>query len=211
MVCRMPGRVGGALAALAMGAAVCFGMQTVPAGAEVRSSTEVRDYRVSGTSAASLVSFMRNHPFHGDRGAAVANIRPYYSLSLFTKDVGKDGVCNATKVDLSVRFVMTLPKATTPGGMSASTRSAWLAFTNFARQHEETHRGIYVDCANAFVAKALDMTSTQSCGALEATIRRQLETAKRACEAKQTAFDRRDYRRVFGLSLFRLANYAKGK
>ena len=205
MVCRMPGRVGGALAALAIGAAVCFGMQTVPAGAEVR------DYRVSGTSAASLVSFMRNHPFHGDRGAAMANIRPYYSLSLFTKDVGKDGVCKATKVDLSVRFVMTLPKATNPGGMSASTRSAWLAFTSFARQHEETHRGIYVDCANAFVAKALDMTSTQSCGALEATIRRQLESAKRACEAKQTAFDRRDYRRVFGLSLFRLANYAKGK
>jgi predicted secreted Zn-dependent protease len=211
MVSAMPGRATRGRAALALIALVGVGLRIVPAGAEVGSSTEVRAYNVSGTSAASLISFMRNHPFHGDRGAAVANIRPYYSLSVFTKDPGKDGVCHADKVDVSIRFVMTLPKATNAGAMSAGTRSAWTGFTAFARQHEETHRGIYVDCANAFVAKVLQMTSMQSCGGLEASIRRELESAKRACELKQNAFDRRDYRRVFGLSLFQMAKYAKGK
>ncbi|HZP18963.1 MAG TPA: DUF922 domain-containing protein [Bauldia sp.] len=177
----------------------------VPVGADVRSSTEMRDYRVSGTSAASLVSFMRNNPFHGDRGAAVANIRPSYSLSVLTKDEGRDGICQTQKVDVNIRFVMTLPKAT--NALSGGTKNAWNGFVAFARKHEETHRGIYLDCANDFIKQAMKMTSATGCFALQANIRRLFEAQKRSCDARQLAFDRRDYRRVFGLSLFAMAKY----
>jgi len=183
-------------------------MTSLPAGAGVTSSTDTRSYDVSGTSASSLVSYMRNNPFPGDKGAAVANIRPSYSLSIATKQVG--GLCQASGINLSVHFVMTLPHAVNASSLNGGTRVAWDSFVGFARQHEETHRAIYMQCANEFAAKALRLTS-QRCFALDSRIRGMLEAEKRACDSRQAAFDRAQYRLVFGLSLFNMAKYAGRK
>mgnify|MGYP000557274537 CR=1 FL=1 len=182
-------------------AVVAAGM-SIPAAAGVKYSTQYRSYSVGGTTSKSLVSYMRSRPFHGDRGNAVANIRPYYKLSVATKTSG--GKCRASSVTLNIRFVMTLPKARSESSMASSTRNAWRGFVAFAKQHENTHKNIYVQCAHAFVAKAQRM-SASSCVSLQASIRRQLETDKRSCESKQRAFDRRDSGRMSRLSLFRMA------
>lgn len=186
----------GALGAIVAGS-LCMG-----AFADVRSSTQTRSYSVGGTTAASLVSYMRSNPFHGSRGDAVANIRPNYSLSMVTRQTG--GTCRASSVNLNIRFVMTLPQARSASAMGSSTRSAWNSFVAFARQHEQTHRSIYIQCGNAFVAKAERLTAS-NCGSLQASIRRLLETEKAVCERRQRAFDRADYGRLAGLSLFRMA------
>jgi len=169
--------------------------------AGVKSTTQYRSYYVSGSTARSLVSYMRSHPFRGDRGDAVANVRPNYRLSVATKSSG--GTCRASVVTLNISFVMTLPRARSESSMASSTRNAWRSFVSFAKRHESTHRNIYVQCGNSFVAKAQRMTN-KSCGALQASIRRLLESEKRACESKQRAFDRREYGRVKNLSLFRM-------
>ena len=130
---------------------------------------------MGGTTAASLVSYMRNHPYPGEHGDAVANIVPSYSLSIATKNAG--AACKASSVDLNVRFLMTLPHATNASGMSPATRSAWTNFVSFARRHEETHRGIYLQCASGFVAKAMRLTAS-SCLALQSNIRSLLETGE---------------------------------
>ena len=161
-----------------------------------------------GTTAASLVSYMRNHPYPGEHGDAVANITPSYSLSIATKNAG--GACKASSVDLNVRFRMTLPQASNASGMSAATRIAWNNFVGFARRHEETHRSIYVQCASGFVAKAMRLTSS-SCLSLQSSIRSLLESEKRACDLKQNAFDRRDDPRVVTLNLFAMAKYSGRK
>src|SRR5262245_32948241 len=75
--------------------------------AGVRSTTEFRAYVVGGTTAGSLVSYMRRRPFRGDYGPAVANIRPNYTLSIDT--TFSDAVCSVRDVDLNINFVMTLP------------------------------------------------------------------------------------------------------
>lgn len=178
------------------------GSLSVGALADVRTSTQTRSYSVGGTTANSLVSYMRSNPFHGSRGDAVANIQPTYALSTVTRQTG--GTCRASTVTLSIRFLMTLPRARSASAMGSSTRSAWNSFVAFTRKHEETHRGIYVQCGNNFVAKAERLTAS-SCATLEASIRRLLETEKQVCESKQRAFDRADYGRVAGLSLFRMA------
>ncbi len=175
---------------------------SVGAMADVRTSTQTRNYSVGGTTATSLVSYMRSNPFHGSRGDAVANIQPNYALSMVTNQKG--GTCRASKVTLGIRFLMTLPRARSASAMGSSTRSAWNTFVAFTKKHEETHRGIYIKCGNDFVAKAERLTAS-SCASLEASIRRLLETEKQVCESKQRAFDRADYGRVAGLSLFRMA------
>jgi predicted secreted Zn-dependent protease len=176
--------------------------------AEVRSSTELHAYVVGGTTAASLVAYMRKSPFPGDSGPAVANIRPHYTLSIDTTD--NDAVCKPRDIDLDVNFVMTLPEARTPVAFSPSTRSAWDNFVDFAKRHEETHRGIYLDCANDFAAKALQLTAA-SCASLRESITAMFQAETRACDRRQRAFDRAQYRIVLGLSLFASARYAGRK
>jgi len=188
------------LASVGLGAALVASL-VVSALAEVHTTTQYRTYSVGGTTASSLVSHMRSNPFHGDSGDAVANIRPNYALSTITKQTG--GTCRASRVALNIRFVMTLPGARI-SAMASGTRAAWNSFVAFARRHESTHGSIYIQCGNTFVAKAQRLTAS-NCASLQASIRRLLETEKRSCEARQRAFDRADYGRVRGLSLFVMA------
>lgn len=176
----------------------------LPAMAGVRTTSVTQSYRVPGTTAKSVVTYMLRHPFPGDHGGAFANIRPHYRLSVDTRQSG--GMCRARDVDLDVRFVVTLPVARDFDKMSARTRAAWRSFADFARRHEDAHRISYIGCANRFVAAARRETA-RTCRALESTIRRMLQQAKRDCEAKQTAFDRRQRNAVHGLVLFNMAGY----
>ena len=66
------------------------GSLSVGALADVRTSTQTRSYSVGGTTATSLVSYMRSNPFHGARGDAVANIRPNYALSMVDQPDGRN-------------------------------------------------------------------------------------------------------------------------
>jgi predicted secreted Zn-dependent protease len=171
--------------------------------AGVTSSTEIRDYRVQGTTAANLVAYMKGNPFPGDEGPALANIRQSYSLSIKTQD--NAGVCRARSVDVNIHFVMTLPKAVDAPALQGSTRAEWYNFVAFARHHEETRRSIFLQCGRDFVAKAMQQTSRSGCFSLEASIRNMFEAAKAACDRKQLAYGRADDPRVRYLSLFAVA------
>jgi predicted secreted Zn-dependent protease len=168
--------------------------------ADVKTSTRIQTYSVGGTTAHTLVSYMRSNPFHGSRGDAVANIRPNYRLNVASRQSG--GTCRPSNVTLNIDFVMTLPKARNQ--LDSTTRSAWNAFVAFTKRHEETHRSIYVKCGNDFVAKA-ERLSAATCSALDAAIRRLLEVEKAVCDVRQRAFDRAEYGRVASLGLFKLA------
>src|SRR5262249_18038861 len=117
---------------------------TGPAFAGVTSSIEWRDYRVDGTTRASLLAYMRRNPFPGDQGPAYANIRQTYALSLQTKEAG--GVCRPSAVNVHIHFVITLPKAVNASALAGSTRGSWDGFVAFARHHEETRRSIFLQC-----------------------------------------------------------------
>jgi predicted secreted Zn-dependent protease len=193
-----------------LGAVVAAGLSVAatPVNAGVRSSTIIADYRVNGTSATGLVSYMLSHPYPAAVSDTVAHIQPNYSLSVATKEVG--GVCRPASVDLNIRFDMVLPKATQASAMSPVTLAAWDSFAAFARRHEETRRSIYLKCASEFVARAMRLAAS-SCASLEANIRGLLEAEKHACDGRQDDFARVQYRLVLNQSLFALAQYSGRK
>jgi predicted secreted Zn-dependent protease len=187
------------LAVACLAAVVLLDVQ--PASAEVRSSTATRFYSVGGTTQAGLAANMRSNPFRNEGGGGVANMRPNYSLSVTT---AKDGaMCQVKNVNLSIDFVMTLPKAK-ESAMSSGTLSAWRDFVSFARRHEQGHRSIYMQCAHNFLVKAQALAGP-SCGALKATAERLLDAENRACGTRHAAYDRSERRRIGGLALFRTA------
>jgi len=189
---------GGTLRAVAATVvAIALSANSLTAFAGVTSTTSQRYYNVSGTSQATLARTIRSNPFRGE----VANIRPEYALDVATKKAGN--TCRVTSVNLSIRFVLTLPRAN-EGAMSASTRSVWRNFVSFARRHEERHRAIYLQCARNFAAKA-ERLSGASCAGLKAKARRLLDAEDRACDRRHAAFDRSEGRRLRSQPLFRTA------
>ena len=95
------------MARIAISAALAVGMASA-ASPGSRTSTQYRSYSVSGSTARSLVSYMRSHPFRGDHGDAVANIRPSYRLSVAT-EIERRRLPGAARSALNISFVMTLP------------------------------------------------------------------------------------------------------
>ncbi len=178
----------------------CLLATTADAG--VRSTLVKRDYYVSGTTARALVAYMKRVPLRGHRGAALASIIPSYRLDLKTRQRG--GTCRVAKVDLHVSFVLTLPRSRHEPQMSRSTRSAWRSFVAFARRHEESHRQIYLSCARNFVSKARRMTAG-NCFTLQRDVRALQRKERLACDRRNAVFDRREYKRLPRLRLFRMA------
>jgi len=170
------------------------------AAAGVKTSTRTQYYSVGGTSARTLVGYMRSKPFRGATGDAVASIRPSYALDIASKQSG--GTCRATSVTLNITFAVTVPRARS--ALDGGTRSAWDGFVAFAKRHEEGHRSIYIQCGNSFVAKA-EQLSSATCGSLQAAIRKLHEVEKGVCDNRQRAYDRSEYGRVAGLALFKMA------
>ncbi len=192
----------GALRVLA--AQACLVALACPAWAEVTSSVENRTHRVPGVTARAVVDYMLRHPFPGDHGAAFANIRPHYRLSLDVGDTGR--LCRVEDVGVGIRFVVTLPVAVDRARMNSRVRAAWDGFASFARRHEETHKQSYLSCARAFVSKARAATAT-SCGDLRSEVRQMFNEARRSCEARQRPFDRQQSLAVRRLTLFDMAGY----
>ncbi|WP_319531098.1 DUF922 domain-containing protein [uncultured Cohaesibacter sp.] len=192
---------------------LCFAafLFSPPADARVRVSnrTEVRDYRVHGETAGELVSYMKRRPFRGDYGPAMANIRPRYTLRTATSKTARG--CRISELSLDIRFIMTLPKAIDSHRHSSSTRQAWRGFRAFAKRHEEGHRKIYLSCARRYASKVLLLPPTLSCSSIERQARRMLREQEKACDIQHHAFDRREFRRVPSLSLFRQARQERGR
>lgn len=184
---------------VAVGVLAGVQLESLAALAGTSSTTSTRYYNVSGTAKSTLARKMRNNPFRGDRGGAVANIRPKYTLKLATKKTANG--CGISVANLKVRFILTLPKAK-ESAMAKSTRSSWRSFVSFARRHEQRHRSIYMQCARKFVAKAQRL-SNSSCRRVTAQARKLLQKENAACEKRHSAFDRSERRRLSGLSLFR--------
>ena len=192
-------------AAIAMTTAALLAAAAAHA-ADVTSSTVTRIYPIRGATPTALVDDFHRHPYRGDRGPALANIHPAYTLTLTTRE--RTGGCGVGRVSVDIAFTMTLPKAVDAAAMNSSTRALWRQVERFAKRHELGHRSRYIACARRFVAKAKAMTAP-TCMALEAAIRRLQRSAQATCEASQVGYDLSEARRAGKLGLFRIAREAR--
>lgn len=132
---------------------------------------------------------MRSHPFRGDYGAAIANIRPRYSFDAKTKMV--KGMCRVSRFRLQVDFTLTLPHAVERKSFDRRTERSWRSLKSFMRRHELVHRRKYLTCAKAMERKVMKLR-TKSCWSLDRKIKDVLRTEKVACERKQRAYDKKE-------------------
>ena len=188
-------------APIAVAAVLLVGADNI-ARAEIIHKTVERAYRVHGKSARDVAAYMRDRPFRGDNGPAIANIRARYSYDFKTR---KDkNSCRVGRFRLRVNFTMTLPQATQQASFDRKTKRRWKSLQGFIRRHEGVHKKIYLSCARQ-MEREVKKLRPKACQSLNREIGRIVREAKKTCEDKQRAFDRRELRRLTNHGFFKQA------
>ena len=86
---------------------------------------------------------------------------------------------------MHLSFVIRLPKAAGSSALSARDSKAWNKFVRFVRQHEETHRTIWMKCASRFEDQVLE---AEGCDTAKVTSIWNKMLA--SCEMPNAQFDR---------------------
>jgi predicted secreted Zn-dependent protease len=178
---------------LAVGAAILLSAwESQDAQAAPAFTTKYVYYKVSGDSAASVYLSMLK------RGPHVKGEKAYAATSAESSQRGKlelKNSCRITDYQYSVDFVIRLPKLADEGSLSPSARARWQQFSGFLRQHEETHRSIWMGCAHEIEAKVKALRG-RSCDEVDRKAQAIREQVQKACNRKHVAFDAAEQKKL---------------
>lgn len=161
--------------------AACFGPQ-----AWAQPVTSYVHYLVTGQSAQSLFeSMLSNGPRVGG-GKAYASTRMDPNVSASTVAVG--GQCRVSSFKMEMTFTIRLPQLQDDRSIDPVLRKSFNRFYEFARQHEERHREIWLECAAEAEALATGVTAT-TCAEAEARSLRIVEEVSKRCDSRHAEFD----------------------
>lgn len=182
-----------AILGAALGAAVAFsalGPETARAAPAF--TTKYVYYKVSGDSAAGVyVSMLK-------RGPHVKGEKAYAATSAESSQRGKLELaksCRITDYQYSIDFTIRLPKLTDEAALSVSARNRWQQFSSFLRKHEETHRAIWMGCANE-IEKKVRALRGRTCDEVDRKAQRIRDQVQNACNRKHAAFDAAEQKKL---------------
>lgn len=168
-------------------AAAVMAMGFTPAAlAKPVQTTKYTYYTVGGSSAAEVYDQMLR------RGPTVNGAKAYAATSATTVQDGKlvqESSCRIEDYRLKLTFVVKLPKHRNDKLLPAADRRQWQNFTAFLKEHEDTHRQLWLDCAADLERKVKDIR-VHSCGVAEAKANRLWDKMRASCGKRQEAFDR---------------------
>jgi predicted secreted Zn-dependent protease len=162
------------------------------ADAKPKSTTSYSYYSVSGDSAVELYDSMVR------RGPHVNGSKAYASTAASAVQEGKlmQGTsCRVSDYRLSLKFTIRLPKLRNEAALSGETKGRWRQFSAFLKRHEETHRSIWLECAQALESKVASIR-TGDCRSAEAKAVKMWDRARAACLKRHDAFDAAEQRRL---------------
>lgn len=149
-------------------------------------------YKVSGDSPAGIyVSMLK-------RGPHVKGEKAYAATSAESSQRGKLELtksCRITDYQYSIDFVIRLPKLTDEASLSTGARSRWQQFSSFLRKHEETHRSIWMGCANEIETKIRALRG-RTCSEVDKKAQAIRDQVQNACNRKHMAFDAAEQKRL---------------
>jgi predicted secreted Zn-dependent protease len=156
------------------------------AGADPTFSTKYSYYKISGESAAEVyLSMLR-------RGPHVQGEKAYAATSAESSQRGRLEIaaksCRIADYQYSVEFTIRLPRLADESALPGNARGRWRQFSNFLRTHEETHRSIWMGCANEIETKIKNLRG-RTCEEVDARAQHIRDAVQAACNRKHVAFD----------------------
>jgi predicted secreted Zn-dependent protease len=161
--------------------------------AEAQQLTTYAHYIVSGDSAQNLLRAMLSNGPRVGGGRAYASARMDPQIKSSTALIG--GHCRMLSVKIEMRFRILLPQLDANRVVDASLRKRFERFYSFAKQHEETHRAIWLQCAAEAEGRVIGITRS-GCDESQAVAHKIVEDALKQCENRHAAFDAGEQKRL---------------
>ncbi len=178
---------------MAIGAAIllsALGMNAAEAAPAF--TTKYVYYKVSGDTAAGVyVSMLK-------RGPHVKGEKAYAATSAESSQRGKLELAKSCRIidyQYRIDFTIRLPKLTDEAGLSSSARNRWQQFSSFLRKHEETHRTIWMGCANEIETRVRALRG-RTCEEVDRKAQAIRDQVQNACNRKHAAFDAAEQKKL---------------
>lgn len=179
---------------LRAGAVLAAAMMAWCGAAEARpqATTKYSYYTISGRNAVDLYNAMIR------RGPHVNGSKAYASTSAASSQQGlleQGKSCRIKNYTFSIDFTIRLPKFANEKALPAETRSRWQAFSSFLRQHEETHRSIWLKCGEELEEK-ISAIRAKNCTAADKQASALWDQMRATCGKRHAAFDAAEQKRL---------------
>jgi predicted secreted Zn-dependent protease len=161
-------------------------------------STKYKTYSVPGKSAQQLFAHMSRYGPHVNGSPALATTAANITHSA---KLNRQKRCRLKNYKMNMSFIITLPKARNQSTMSKSQRKRWNQFSAHAKWHELQHRTIWIKCARHIERKVRKMRAQRTCEMAWSIARKIANSELEKCDAKHSAFDKRESKRAARLPL----------
>jgi predicted secreted Zn-dependent protease len=112
--------------------------------------------------------------------------------------------CKINNFDYRMNFIVKLPKLSNKGALTGRTAAAWNGFEKFVRTHEDTHRQIWMNCAQKHASSIANLSGA-TCDQVSAQAKKLWEKDRAACNKRHAAFDASERSRLARQPLIRMA------
>jgi predicted secreted Zn-dependent protease len=163
-----------------------------PSLAKPAENTRYSFYTIAGQTAQDVYRAMQR------RGPKVNGAKAYASTAATAVQSGRllqGASCNIDNYRIKLDFVIRLPRISNEKILPAADRSHWRQFAAFLKEHEETHRRIWLGCA-ADVERQMKAIKVRSCKDASRKAAQLWENMQTACKRKHQAFDAAEQKRV---------------
>lgn len=157
-----------------------------------KQTTKYVYYSIHGDTPASIYSNLVS------RGPRVDGIKAYAATVAVSSQGGKmyqGKFCEIENYAFNIDFTIKLPKLKNENALKGSTKTLWRNFSTFLKNHEETHRSIWLACGSALEAK-VHAIKAKTCTEFDAKTVKLWNEIRASCTKKQDAFDAAEQKRL---------------
>jgi predicted secreted Zn-dependent protease len=167
-------------------AATVLSLAAIGAEAKPIQKTKYKYYTITGDSAVEIYGAMLK------RGPDVNGVNAYASTLANSSQAGrllqgKD--CRIDSYTFKIDFTINLPRLKNENALQGTTRDRWDQFKVFLKQHEETHKSIWLGCARELEVQ-VNSIRAGDCKKADKQATKLWNTMRKSCQKKHDAFDK---------------------
>ena len=168
--------------------------------AKPTSTTKYKYYTITGDTPAEIYSAMIK------RGPDVNGVNAYASTLATSSQSGRllqGKTCKVQDYSFNINFVINLPKLRNEAALTGQTKAKYTQFKSFLKTHEETHRSIWLGCAQE-LEKNMATLRTKDCKSMDKQAGKMWQAARKSCDLKHKAWDKAEQKKLLAHPFVRL-------
>ena len=171
---------------------LALSLLTVSAEAKPKATTKYKYYTITGDTPAAIYAAMIK------RGPDVNGVNAYASTLATSTQSGRllqGTTCKVQDYNFNINFTINLPKLRNEAALEGETKAKWAEFKSFLKSHEETHRSIWIGCAQTLEGK-IEALRTKNCKTMDKQAAKMWQGARTQCDVKHKAWDKAEQKRL---------------